>query len=166
MQISASEIEPKRLSPNFTLAEMCVTNQSFPNNPPPVVIEALTALCKNVLEPLREHFRKKYPARKIAVIVTSGYRSDRVNAAVGGSETSQHRFGEAADIRIPGIPNQEIWRYIADHLQYDQVIAEKLMVKNGNAGWIHVSYRAGRLRKSAISFLGSGKYVPGLHFVD
>lgn len=153
-----------KLSDHFTLAELCVTNTGLPNTPDGEHVEALIHLCRNVLEPVRAWARTKKP--DAVVIVNSGFRSYKVNAAAGSkSTTSQHLFGEAADIEIPGIRNDDIYLFIRDELKnFDQLIAEKLQRADGSAGWIHVSYRVDRLRREAISFLGN-KYVPGLQYV-
>lgn len=59
------------------------------------------------------------------ILVSSGYRSAAVNAAVGSKETSQHRVGCAADFRIPGLtPDEIVRRIVASQLKYDQVIRE------------------------------------------
>lgn len=124
-----------RLSPNFTLAELTVTGKPFANNPAPAEIAALTALCLHVLEPVRKAFGR--PVR-----VNSGFRSAKVNAAVGSSSTSQHRKGEAADIEIDGVSNAELARWIRDNLAFDQVILEAHRAGEPNSGWVHVSYSA------------------------
>lgn len=150
------------LSEHFTLAEMTVTDTGLPNVPGEKEIEALKALCENVLEKVREHFTAKY-CRPMPVKVRSGFRSPEVNKAVGGKSTSQHLKGEAADIEIDGVPNEEIWHFICDvYKNFDQVIAEKLVENNPSAGWIHVSFSTKKKRQSAISFIG--KYVEGFHY--
>lgn len=148
-----------QLTPHFSLSEMTTTTSGLPNNPNETQIAALTALCQNILEPLRAEFG-------LPVTVSSGFRSPQVNAHFGGEADSQHLNGEAADIHISGVPNADIWRWIDGNMEFDQVIAEKISEANGAAGWIHVSFRVDRARKSAISFLGHGQYVEGLHFVQ
>jgi hypothetical protein len=121
------------LSPNFTLAELTRTSQPYPNVPGPAEIAALTALCVNVIEPVRAHFGK--PVR-----VNSGYRSQKVNAAVGSSPGSQHRKGEAGDIEIDGVSNADLAIWIRDHLAFDQVILENHKKGVPGSGWVHVSW--------------------------
>jgi len=90
-------------------------------------------LVKNVLDPLREAYGKP-------IHVTSGYRCQKLNALVGGSPTSDHMTGCAADIQ--GTPrthdeNSRLFRLIQDmKLPFDQLIDEKGMQ------WVHVSFRA------------------------
>lgn len=145
------------LSPNFTLAEMirseAASRRGIDNTPPPVIVTALTALCVHVLEPVRAHYERP-------VIVTSGYRSPAVNSAVGGSGTSQHSQGEAADFTVHGVSNIEVCRWMEKNLTYDQLIYEF-----GESGWIHASYRASRLRNMELSAVrrgGKTVYVEGL----
>ena len=150
-----------QLSPNFTLAEMCKTSHTqYSNHPGPKEVEALKELCVNVLEKVRAHFGQP-------VIVTSAYRSPLVNAAAGSkSKSSQHILGEAADIKVKGVPNADVWHFITTKLAYDQCIAELLSETNPATGWVHVSYRKGRLRHDAKSFIGRGVYVQGLKYAS
>lgn len=148
-----------KLSEHFSLSEFTKTSHKVDNTPPPEVIKNLTTLCKEVLEPLRAHFNAP-------VIITSGYRSPTLNKLVGGSATSDHVLGRAADLHVMGVANAEVWKWISANLQVDQIIAEKLSKRDGKAGWIHVSFRAGANRKQAISFVGQGKFKMGLHYVD
>ncbi|WP_443607995.1 D-Ala-D-Ala carboxypeptidase family metallohydrolase [Alistipes putredinis] len=100
------------------------------NTPTPEASAALDALMWNVLDPIRRIWGKP-------IIVNSGYRCPKLNAAVGGSATSQHMKGEAADITA-GDPtkNKELFDMIAQSaIPFDQLIDEK------NYRWIHVSYR-------------------------
>lgn len=147
----------ENLSPHFTLAEFTYSDtakrRGILNQPNNAQIAAAEALCVNVLEPLRAHFKRP-------VKILSGFRNPALNKAVGGAASSQHLKGEAADITLPGISNADVWKYIVANLPYDQVIAEKLLRADPAAGWVHVSY-APALRHDAISYYG-GRYVPGL----
>lgn len=152
-----------RLSQHFTLEEFTrsdtAQNRHIDNIPSLAQIENLTALCFRILEPVRWHFKRP-------VEIISGFRSPALNKAINGAPTSQHLNGEAADIEIAGVPNDEIWKYIHDTLPFDQLIAEKLKRNDGSAGWIHVSRKLrGEQRKDAISYLGQGKYVKGLVYI-
>lgn len=152
-----------KLSPNFTLAEMTasqIARRIGDSNQPQLatVVDAMRLLCVKVLEPVRAHFGR--PVR-----VNSGYRSAATNAAVGSSPTSQHRRGEAADIEIPGVSNDVLARWIADHVEFDQLILEAHRRGAPNSGWVHVSYRAGRNRRQVLTMtLGShgAVYTAGL----
>lgn len=142
-----------QLSPHFTLEEMIrsATAQDIgdPNQLGPAEIDNLKILCERVLEPVRAHFG--FPVR-----INSGYRSLRTNRAVGSSDRSQHRLGEAADIEIQGITNAEIAIWIRDHLNFDQLILENYRRGVAGSGWVHISYREGRLRKSVLTMTLAG----------
>ena len=145
------------LTPHFSLAEMTKSNtaieRGISNVPRPGELEALKLLCERVLEPVREHFGTP-------VIVSSGYRAPQVNRAIGGSASSQHCKGEAADFTVAGQSNLAVCRWMERHLNYDQLIYEF-----GEWGWIHVSYSAHRMRNvelRAVKRLGRTRYLPGL----
>lgn len=149
-----------RLSDNFTLAEFTksqtATRRGISNKPTAAHQEALRQLCVNVLEPTRAHFGR--PIR-----ITSGYRSAELNRAIGGSQTSQHSKGEAADFEIPGVDNRRVAKWIEANLTFDQLILEGASARDPNAGWIHVSYRVDRARKSVLTATFPGpKYTQGI----
>jgi len=150
-----------RLTPNFALSEFIESptakNLNIPNNPTVKIVDNLTMLCVNILEPVRTRF-------KSSVFIISGYRCPELNKEVGGAKDSQHLTGMAADIRVGGIRNVDVWHYIHDMLQFDQLIAERLREDEGAAGWIHVSYSP-ILRKQALSFDGK-HYHDGLVFFN
>lgn len=88
-------------------------DNSIPNDS---VKKSIKALVDNVLQPLRD-------ALECTVIITSGYRCKDLNELVGGVETSQHRKGEASDIRSPFFSSLEIARKAVElDLPYDQLI--------------------------------------------
>ena len=111
-----------------------------------------------VLQPVRDHFDK-------SVTVNSGYRSPEVNAAVGGSKTSDHCKGQAADIEIAGIPNAELAEWIRDNLAFTQVILEFYTQGIPDSGWVHVSYDPANLKKQSLTAVkqdGKTVYLQGL----
>lgn len=96
-------VEDVQLSPHFRLSEMIRSDaaraQGLYQVPTPAVVECLRELCVGLLEPVRAEVG---PLR-----VTSGYRRPRVNSAVGGSSTSAHMSGWAADVvPVRGTPEQ------------------------------------------------------------
>jgi len=138
------------LSPHFTLAELCqsstATQRSIDNSTSdPAIIANLTALATNVLEAIRTQFSPFSP--------TSGYRCPALNAAVGGVPTSQHAYGQAADIVIAGVDLAVLGNWIIDNLDFDQVIHEH----GGGATWIHVSYTTAATgnRKNILAYNGT-----------
>lgn len=138
-----------QLSPSFTLAEFTASSTAsslrIDNTPNAAQIAAMKLLCAKVLEPLRAHFGR--PIR-----ITSGFRSPRLCVAVGSSAGSQHVKGEAADLEISGIDNVTVATFVRDRLPFDQLILENYVRGQPNSGWIHVSYRDGRLRKETLTY--------------
>lgn len=125
------------ITKNFTLEELCKTNCKANNAPSIESIINLTKLCVFILQPLRD-------AYKLPIMVNSGYRSPVVNRFVGGSPSSQHLKGMAADITTGTIEgNKKLWLLIHKlGLPFDQLIDEK------GLRWIHVSYSD--LHRSAV----------------
>lgn len=142
-----------KLSTNFTARELTrsPTAKRFglDNKPGPTETIALKELCLNVLQPLRDKFGP--------LIVTSGYRSPRLNRLIpGSSPTSQHTLGQAADIRPvdPEVALADIVLYARERLPVDQVILEY-----PPGGWVHVSYGP-RQRRQALIKLPGRPYRP------
>jgi len=107
------------LTKNFTLEELTITDhREFDNTPNASETANLTRLA-NFLEQVKEAVGGK------AVMVNSAFRSAKVNASVGSKDTSQHRLGCAADIRVPGMaPDAVVKAIIAAKLPFDQLIRE------------------------------------------
>lgn len=128
-----------KLTEHFTLEELTVSPTAkrlgLSNTPTQEHIANMKYVCEKILEPVRAHFGKP-------VQINSSYRSPAVNKAVGGSKTSQHSNGEAVDFEIPGIPNKQLADWVADNLEFDQVILEFYSAKDGaNSGWVHASIK-------------------------
>jgi len=109
------------ITPNFTLAELTASETAarhgWDNTPGPTELANLKRLA-DLLEQVRALLGKP-------VLVNSAYRSKRVNDAVGSKDTSQHRIGCAADIRVPGMtPDQVVRKIIASGINFDQAIRE------------------------------------------
>ena len=100
----SSELDGLRLTPHFTLAEMCKTSAKTAdgNIPSHVHIENLKRLC-GWLEMLRDEWNRRYGEGDDPIIINSGYRSEAVNKAIGGAKGSNHLTGCAADIRVAGM---------------------------------------------------------------
>lgn len=119
---------------NFTIAELCSSSvamaRGIDNTPPSGVLMALTALVDHVLDPARAEFGAP-------ITVNSGYRSPKLNAAVGGASTSQHLRGEAADLDTgTRSGNRRLYAIIAKRGEFDQLINEH------DFAWVHVSFKA------------------------
>lgn len=140
-----NDLSKIRLSKNFVLSEFVRTSTGFDNIPNETEIENIRSLAKNVLQPLRDYLARP-------VVISSGFRSQQVNEAVGGSETSQHRTGEAADISVEGVTNKQIIDAIIFlALPFDQLIDEKTMSGGRLASWVHVSFSANRQRAQVLA---------------
>jgi hypothetical protein len=147
-----------KLSANFSLAELTKTNvRQFDNTPSMQVVENLQLLVDNVLQPIRNKFGQ--------VTVTSGYRSPEVNKAIGGSATSDHCFGFAADFEVAGVDNKELARWVADNLKFKQLILEFYTKGVPDSGWVHVSYNKTNLTQKVMTATkvgGRTVYSPGI----
>ena len=115
------------LSEHFTLEELTATShRQFDNTPNATEIANLTRLAAT-LEQVKTLLGGK------PVMINSGFRSKQVNDSVGSKDTSQHRIGCAADIRVPGMtPNEVVTAIIASDIGYDQLIREF-------DSWTHIS---------------------------
>ncbi len=128
-----------KLSNNFSLSEFTDSNtaerRGIDNSPTAEHIHNMVALCENVLQPLRERVGK-------SIRISSGYRSEALNEAIGGSKTSEHSKGMAADIKlIVGGVNQSQILYntiIAMDIPFRQMIWE--FGDDDTPNWVHVSF--------------------------
>ena len=126
----------------FTIKELTKSNEAKCNKINIVSTKQeeqnLIALVENFLDPLSEAYGKP-------IIVTSGYRCERLNKLVKGSKTSQHRFGQAADIRTvedTKEENKKLFDLIQQlNLPFDQLINEY------DFDWVHVSYSSRNRRQ-------------------
>jgi zinc D-Ala-D-Ala carboxypeptidase len=131
---------------HFTPAEFVrsdtAAKRGIDNRLPKGLLPNVQELVDNVLEPLREAYGKP-------IIISSGYRCEALNKAVGGSSTSDHMKGCAAD--IVGTPNtkaenKRLFNLVQSlNLPFDQLIDEK------DFSWVHVSYREGNNRKQVLA---------------
>ena len=153
-----------RLSENFTLAEytksQTATRKGIDNTPSEEHLAAAKALFENVVQKVRDHFGP--------TIITSGYRSPALNEAIGGSATSQHSKGEAADLEVPGVSTAEVCEWIAANTDFDQLILEFYTPGETNSGWVHVSYKADGSNRNqtltAAKVNGKTEYSHGLNY--
>jgi D-alanyl-D-alanine dipeptidase len=154
-----------RLSKNFTVSEFIksqtASRKGIDNSMPEEHLESAQALAENVLQKIRDEFG--------VVTVTSGYRSEALNEAIGGSSKSQHSKGEAADIEIMGKSNGELADWICMNLDFDQCILEFHTKGDPNSGWVHVSHTTRRKnRKQALTATrrsdGKTKYDAGINY--
>lgn len=140
-----------QLSQHFSLAELTVSQTAdragIDNSPDDGVISNLTVLCHG-LEMIRALVG-------LPILISSGYRSPVVNKLVGGSETSQHMKGQAADITCPqyGDPKNLLKAVMAAKLPFDQAILEFYQPATWSTpprGWLHVSFVRSAPRQQAL----------------
>ena len=126
----SNELDGSRLSPHFTLGEMCKTSAKTAdgNIPSHVHIENLKRLC-GWLEMLRDEWNRRYGEGDDPIVINSAYRSEAVNKAVGGVKGSNHLTGCAADIRVAGV--EQALRYAVILLDISD---ERLRVGDGTSG--------------------------------
>lgn len=134
-----------QLTENFSLIELTssqtATRKGIDNTPGPAVIHNLRYLLNEVMQPLRSWYGKP-------INITSGYRSPKLNKAIGGSATSDHTQGRAIDFTVPKEDYKKVFEYIRTKLLFDQLIWE---FGNDDApNWIHVSYRISNNRRQVL----------------
>jgi zinc D-Ala-D-Ala carboxypeptidase len=147
-----------QISKHLSLAEVSrsetAKRRGINNTPSGEHLENFKMLAENVFEKIREHFG-------VPIHISSGYRSKELNKAIGGSATSQHCSGEAIDIDMDGsangITNAQVFNFIKDNLQFDQLIAEFPI--NGNPQWVHVSYASNGKQRNEILVAKKNKSV-------
>jgi hypothetical protein len=139
-----------KLSEHLDLSEVIRSESAkrngIDNTPPPEHIENFKKLAENIFEKVRSNFR-------VPIHISSGYRCEALNKAIGGASSSQHSKGEAIDIDMDGTPNgvtnSMIFDYIYKNLDFDQLIWE--FGNETNPDWVHVSYsHTGKQRKEAL----------------
>lgn len=164
MTRTKGEEETMQLSKDFSLLEFTrsqtASRKGIENEPPEESLPAIRLLVESVLQPARTHFGKP-------LSINSGYRSAELNAAIGGSKTSQHmwtREHAAADIEVFGLDNLSLARWIEANCPFDQLICECYDPAQGpNSGWVHASIRTdGHNRKEALTYQRGRGYSPGL----
>jgi zinc D-Ala-D-Ala carboxypeptidase len=150
-----------KLTAHFDLSEFTrsesAKREGLDNTPTAEHLENLKTLCEKVLEPIRLRFG--------SINISSGYRGKMLNHFIGGSVNSDHCVGRAADIDMDdsgtGVTNTEIFNYIKDNLDYDQLIWE--FGTKEKPDWVHVGYRGKDNRKQtlrATKVNGKSHYSP------
>jgi hypothetical protein len=124
-----------QLAPNFQLSELLVSQTASRRgigeqfDPPANVVDRLAILARDGLQPIRDKFGP--------VVVSSGYRCNRVNSLVGGARMSDHLIGWAADFTVPGVPLLTVAKWIQKNINYHQLILEYGSLRN--PAWLHLS---------------------------
>jgi len=145
-----------KLSEHLDLSEVTRSDSAkrkgISNEPTPEHLENFKKLAENIFEPIRKHFG-------VPIHLSSGYRSKALNAAIGGSATSQHCTGEAIDIDMDGsangVSNKMVFDYIKANLNFDQLIWE--FGTKDAPDWVHVSFEStGKQRKQVLRAVKAG----------
>jgi hypothetical protein len=147
-----------KISQHLSLSELTRSDSAkrkgIDNTPTAEHLENFKLLAEKVFEPIRLHFG-------VPIIISSGYRSAELNKAIGGAgkivdgvyvPSSQHCKGEAIDIDMDGsssgVTNADVYNFIKDNLNFDQLIWEFGTDKNPD--WVHVSYTKVKNRKQKL----------------
>jgi hypothetical protein len=142
----------------FTTTRVRGINNNLPDG---VIRKNALNLCKSILDIIRDYYNKP-------LIITSGYRCDKVNSAIGGAKTSQHRFGNAVDFYVVGINLKQIFNDISTGKikstdgkplmnLIDQMIIENLDSNNNtySGSWLHIGRSSKpRHQKMLAKFIG------------
>lgn len=122
----------KNFSYDELIASATAKRLGLDNTPTPEEKERLRQLAEDILQPIRDAWNSP-------IVVTSGYRSEAVNKAVGGVKTSQHRLGEAADIKVGGKErNKKLFNFIYKLISKGDIKVGQL-IDEYNYQWIHIS---------------------------
>lgn len=126
------ELFTKNFSYDELIASATAKRLGLDNTPTPEEKERLRQLAEDILQPIRDAWRAP-------IVVTSGFRSEEVNKAVGGVKNSQHRLGEAADIKVGGKDrNKKLFNLIYKLISTGKIKVGQL-IDEYNYQWIHVS---------------------------
>ena len=128
---------------NFTISELIKSDtaeKNGVNNTPDInSLDNLLELIFYVLQPLREKLGKP-------MVITSGFRSVKVNELVGGVDNSQHLYGQAADFVVNGMTPKQVVEFVKNSgIEFDQCI-------NEYDQWTHISFNKGHNRKQVLKY--------------
>ena len=135
---------------NFTVDELCrsktAQRRGIDNTPTPSIRVNLEKLIANVLQPLRDKYGKP-------IIVDSGYRCPKLNQVVGGAKTSQHLFGQAADIHTVSDSvkdNKELFDLAKQMIENKEIVVGQL-INEYNYNWVHISIPDGKHKNQILA---------------
>lgn len=147
-----------KISTNLSVEEvsksLTAKRKGIDNTPKGDHLNNLISIAQNIFQPIRNHFGAP-------IFVSSGYRSEELNKAIGGAHkiikgeyvaTSQHCKGQALDLDNDAVEypsNKKIFNYIKNNLDFDQLINE-FPDNEGNPSWVHVSYRADKKNRGQV----------------
>ena len=163
----------EKISKYFTMGEVgkseIASRKNIPNVPTSPILENAQILAVNVLDVIREHYGRPFSP-------TSWYRSEALEKEINSTAWKQwavrkgmpvnqatwkayfalksHPQGQAADIEVPGVSNDELYNWVKQNLQYDQLIREFPKAGDPFSGWVHVSFRASGNRQQDFTIEG------------
>ncbi len=138
---------------NFTFKEIIKSDTARKNNIANIpqqaeILDNILFLIVEFLQPLRDKLNKP-------IIITSGYRCDKLNSLVGGVSNSAHKKGMAVDIHVPNMAVKQLFDFIVNSgLKWTQLIEEH----SKNSTWIHIEYNRNNLKCEKLKFI-NGKYT-------
>lgn len=155
-----------QITKNFHLNELTYSNtaviRKIDNRPNQAITNNLIEATKKLFQPARDILGK--PMR-----VSSGYRSNALNKAIGGSTTSAHSYGYAIDFKVAGMTTRELATVLARELKAKSIKFDQLILEypDSRSTWIHLGYknRSGQQRGQVLTAKkigGRTKYLPGL----
>ena len=123
----------EHISYNEAIKSNTATRLGIKNDPNEDQLDNMVKLAEQIFEPLRTYANGP-------IKVNSFFRSVELNKAIGGSSKSQHCHGQAIDLddTFGHLTNAEMYRFIKEHLDFDQMIWE--FGDDDNPNWVHVSY--------------------------
>jgi len=147
----------EKISLNISYKEATHSNtakrKGIENEPNKTQLAAMKLVAEKVFQPVRQKFR-------VPIFISSFFRCKELNTVLGGSKTSQHCKGEAMDLDADvfgNVTNAQIFRYILDNLDFDQLIWEYGDDENPN--WVHVSFKKTGNRKQVLKAVKGKGYV-------
>ena len=123
----------KHISYKEATQSQTAVRKGINNEPDAYQLQNMQLLAEKVFEPVREYFG-------VPIAINSFYRSQKLNKAIGGAAGSQHTQGRAIDIddTLGGVTNKQMFDWIKDNLDFDQLIWE--FGNSSNPDWVHISY--------------------------
>jgi hypothetical protein len=150
-----------KLSDDFYLWEAekshMATRLGITNHVPGNLIPLVRHVAREIVQPVRDNYG-------VPIVFNGGlswYRGPELNAALRGSETSQHCEGEAVDLEVPGVSNYELALWIMNNLKFDQLILERHVAEVPRSGWVHVSLKLAGTNRQQVLTSPDGKIFLG-----
>jgi hypothetical protein len=149
----------EHISYNEATRSITALRNGIKNQPNGIQLSNMKLLAEKVFEPVRNHFKRP-------IKVESFFRCKKLNSLIGGSINSQHMKGEAIDIDddYGGLNNADMFYYIVDNLEFDQLIWE--FGNNDSPAWVHVSYKVADNRNKISIAYKKGKRTYYKHFYN